>query len=81
MRTTIRINDELLKKAKIRAAETNRSLTEVKGTTAGLCHEKIAMFQASFCLLFGRKPPPGRLGHSPTSLQIDVRRAEHDGAV
>ena len=29
MRTTIRINDELLKKAKIKAAETNRSLTEV----------------------------------------------------
>jgi predicted transcriptional regulator len=29
MRTTIRINDELLKKAKIRAAETDRSLTEV----------------------------------------------------
>ena len=29
MRTTIRINDELLKKAKIRATETDRSLTEV----------------------------------------------------
>jgi hypothetical protein len=29
MRTTIRINDELLKKAKIRAAETDRSLAEV----------------------------------------------------
>ena len=29
MRTTIRINDELLRKAKIRAAETDRSLTEV----------------------------------------------------
>jgi predicted transcriptional regulator len=29
MRTTIRINDELLKKAKIRAAETDRSLTEM----------------------------------------------------
>jgi hypothetical protein len=29
MRTTIRINDELLRKAKIRAAETSRSLTQV----------------------------------------------------
>jgi predicted transcriptional regulator len=29
MRTTIRINDELLRKAKIKAAETDRSLTEV----------------------------------------------------
>jgi len=29
MRTTIRINDELLKKAKIKAAETDRSLTEL----------------------------------------------------
>ena len=29
MRTTIRINDELIRKAKIRAAETDRTLTEV----------------------------------------------------
>ena len=29
MRITIRINDELLKRAKIRAAETDRTLTEV----------------------------------------------------
>jgi len=29
MRTTIRINDELLRKAKIRAAETDRTLAEV----------------------------------------------------
>ena len=29
MRTTIRINDELLRRAKVKAAETDRTLTEV----------------------------------------------------
>ena len=77
MRTTLIIDDELLKQAKLRAAEWNQTVSDVVNNALRECLTRSAPATTPFSLItYGRTAK--RVHHEPTDFEASLEQEDRD---